>query len=651
MTLRKISGLAALAISALAIADTYVVIHLKSGTTEKISVVATDEMAFTETTLSLKGQQFDVADIDQITLLDEDPQQQQEGIRVVWSEGAAPEVVGVPADVAVAIDGGNVTLTCSNTTEEYTYILSGQSANGSFTLVSDYKSTIRLEGLQLQSSLEEALNIKCGKRVALVVEDGTTNTLSDATADNGQKGAIYCKGHLELSGGGTLNLTGHVKHALSTKEYLQVKKSFGTLNVLSAANDGIHAGQYFQMNGGAVNITGIGGDGIQAEVTDDPEDELNGQMLIKGGTISIKSTAEGRKSLKCDGDFTMTGGSVNIENSGNGCTVDGDTDTAKGISTEGNAYLLGGEITIKMTGTGGKGIKVEGNYEQGVEGGEGPMLSISTSGAQFSSSSTGGGTTGPGGGWGGRPGGGGFGGESSGSSAKAIKVQGLVKIYGGQSEITTTTNGAEGLESKQKVTGSIQILGGQHYFKCYDDCINSAGGIEFNGGTTVCYANGNDAVDSNFGKLGAIVIGNGNVLAYSSKGGAEEGFDCDNNAYIQITGTGCAAGFGGKQGGSGSTNLGSATQGYIVSTSTLSLSTGRYYTLSDASGQNLFTFTLEANLSSTLSVMTATGMKSGSSYTLKYATSAPTDATTAWHGFYLGSSAVGTMQSSSFTAK
>ena len=40
-----------------------------------------------------------------------------------------------------------------------------------------------------------------------------------------------------------------------------------------------------------------------------------------------------------------------------------------------------------------------------------------------------------------------------------------------------------------------------------------------------------------------------------------------------------------------------------------------------------------------------------SNYDIKYSTTEPTDATTAWHGLYLGSSASGTTSLTSFTAK
>ena len=85
-------------------------------------------------------------------------------------------------------------------------------------------------------------------------------------------------------------------------------------------------------------------------------------------------------------------------------------------------------------------------------------------------------------------------------------------------------------------------------------------------------------------------------------------------------------------------------------TSTISYAAGRYYTLADASGNNLVTYSFEASCSSTLALFTAKGMVKGSTYNVKYATTAPTDATTAWHGLYLGSSATGTQSVTSFTA-
>jgi len=440
---------------------------------------------------------------------------------------------------------------------------------------------------------------------------------SDVSEDNGTAyNAIGLKadGNLTISGGTvTIANSGAMSKSIKSKKNVTIDggtitlKPSGAMQVINndaSYSSGIKCDDFTQNDGSlGIIVTGTAGRGISAD-----------NVITNGGTLTIT-------------------------NSGNGQTGSNDTYTAKGIKADQSIALNDGTITITMSGTGGKGIKSAGTYSQGKSDGSGPTLKVTTTG-----SSLGGSTSGGGGGWGGP------GQESSGSSAKGIKVQGAITISGGTTEIYTSTNGAEGLESKTSVT----IAGGKHYLKCYDDCINSSGNIYFNGGVTVCYGYGNDAVDSNAGRTGAITIGNGTVFAYTTKGSPEEGLDCDNNSYIQITGTGIGISAGGSQGGgmggSGNT-ISNAKQGYYFSTSSISYTTGRYYTLADASGNNLVTYSFEASCSSSLSLFTAKGMTKGSSYNVKYSTTAPTNATTAWHGLYLGSSATGSTSVTSFTAQ
>ena len=361
------------------------------------------------------------------------------------------------------------------------------------------------------------------------------------------------------------------------------------------------------------------------------------------GTLNITSSGAAGRGISAT-TITTNGGTLTINNSGAGQSGSSDDYTAKGLKADTKIALNAGTITINMTGSGGKGIKSRGTYTQGTTDGNGPTLSVTTTGSRFGNSSSGGG------GWGG-PGGGMQ--QSSGGSAKAIKIQGTIYLYGGTTEISTSTDGAEGLESKT----TIYVEGGKHYFKCYDDCINCSGAIYFNGGATVCYSNGNDAVDSNYGRTGAVTIGNGAVFAYTSKGSPEEGLDCDNNSYVQITGSGYAISAGGSQGGGGGwggssgNTISNAKQGYAFVTTTIGYTAGRYYTLADANGNNLITYSFPATCNSTLALFTAKGMVSGSTYNIKYSTKEPTDATTAWHGLYLGSSHQGTTSVTSFTAK
>lgn len=435
--------------------------------------------------------------------------------------------------------------------------------------------------------------------------------------------------------------TGTSYNAMGIKADGNLTISAGTVKVKNSGemSKSIKSKATVTIDGGTVTLTPSG----QMKVINNDASYSSAiktkDFVMNDGTLTINASGQAGRGITAT-NITTNGGTLDITNSGAGVTGTNDNYTAKGMKADTSIKLNAGIITINMSGTGGKGIKSAGTYTQGVQGGEGPTLNIATTGSSLGSTGGGGG-----GGW---PGGGFPGGQSSGSSAKAIKVQGTVYVYGGTSEITTMTDGAEGLESKT----AVYIEGGNHYLFCYDDCINSSGNIYFNGGVTVCYSNGNDAVDSNAGRSGAITIGNGAAFAYTSKGSPEEGFDCDNNSYIQITGTGIGISAGGTQGGGSSSTISNAKQGYKFVTSSVSYQAGRYYTLSDASGNNLVTYSFQSNVSSTLSLITATGMVKSSSYTVKYSTTAPSDATTAWHGLYIGSSATGiTTAVSSFTAQ
>ena len=504
----------------------------------------------------------------------------------------------------------------------------------------------------------------------------------NSTGNDGK--GIKCDSTLVLAGGVVeVNVAGEGSNGISSDQHISVEGA--NVTVVSTSYDGkcFKSDGTFSMSGGSINLTHSGdiskgikavsditisGGTIEIEssgstlVTNNDPAYCTGikgdaNVIISGGniTINLPTSNHGGKGISCAGNMTISGdNTIHIETHGDGAsyTASSGTDTYSSscLRAEGNMQILSGNITLSSTGKGGKGIKVgqktgntyTGTYTQGSPDGTGPTLTISTTGTQITS---GGGWPGPGGG------------SSASGSAKAIKVGGTATVYGGTTIVTTTQKGAEGLESKTQ----INIEGGQHYFKCYDDCINSKGKILFNGGVTVCFSNGNDAVDSNAGQAGAITIGNGVVFAYTTKGSPEEGFDCDNNSYIRITGNGIGISAGGNQGGGwpgpgggGGNTISGAVQGYYFYTSSYNFQAGRYYTLSNTSGAggtNMVTFSFESNCNSNLALITAAGMTSGSTYYVKYGTQEPTNPTTAFHGIYLGGTSSASTQAFSFTAQ
>ena len=612
------------------------------------------------------------------------------------------------SEVVITPSEGKVSVS-STSTANITYVLSGTSNPGRFEIESATTPTIKLNGVHLTNPTGKAMDLTCNEGIVLEIVDGTTNSLSDS-AESDKKAALMCNSDLLVQGNGTLNATSFVKHPIKVKGICTVNS--GNFVITGGVDDvnGFSADSTLVINGGSFDITmtGISDNCIKADHTltinggtfvlnnsgnvskgincnndititggnititssggtvienNDPSycSAIKGDanITISGGSfnINLPSSNNGGKGISCDGNMTISGeNTIQIETHGDGATYTASTGTdtysSSCLRAEGNMQILSGNITLTSTGKAGKGIKVgtkngntySGTYTQGNPDGTGPILNITTSGAQIGSG---------GGGWPPGPGGGG---SSSTASAKAIKVGGVATVYGGTTIVHTSTSGAEGLESKTQ----INIEGGQHYFKCYDDCVNSSGKIFFNGGVTVCFSNGNDAVDSNAGTAGAITIGNGVVFAYTTKGSPEEGFDCDNNNYIRITGTGIGISAGGSQGGgwpggggSGGT-ITNPAQGYKFYTTSYTFQTGKYYTLSNASGTggtNMVTFSFEANCNSTLALITATGMVSGQTYYVNYGTQAPTNPTTEFHGLYLGGTSSASTQAFSFTAQ
>ena len=341
--------------------------------------------------LTIGDKAFEASTIDSIKVV--------HTIYVTFSGSTAAVDLGHAPDVTYTTDGAHVSILSTNTRSELEFVLQGQSTQGSLTYDGPLKCKFYLNGLNLTSNRGAAIDIQCGKRVALVLNPGTENVLADA-AGGEQKAALYCKGHLEVEGSGSLTVTGNAKHAIATKEYLQLKKSTGTITVNKAISDAMHVGQYFLMSGGKISLSGQGGDGLQVEavtlsddVTPDPSKENNGMMFIRGGSLDITATGVTTKGIKAPGNLTVSGGTFTIIASGNGSRgiqvtgnmlvnendnatliqiratgttyedeVTEDESRCMGIKVKGNLTVNAGTIQVANTGKYSYGIKVDGTY-------------------------------------------------------------------------------------------------------------------------------------------------------------------------------------------------------------------------------------------------------------------------------------------------
>jgi len=349
------------------------------------------------------------------------------------------------------------------------------------------------------------------------------------------------------------------------------------------------------------------------------------------GEVTIVATGSASHGISADATLTITGGTYDITLSGDGATYSGNGDTegagSKALKSDADRLLQGGTITINSSARGGKGIKVGDSNVSGASGahliigsateaGRGPSLTVATTGSYLATESSGGG-------WGGGPMDEGFVG-----SCKAVKCMGPVDVYGGTIRLSTKSNGAEGLESKSTIT----VHGGTLESDTYDDAINAASTITFDGGNVWAHASNNDAIDSNDGTTG-IVINDGVVIA-SGANSPEEGFDCDNAAFV-LNG-GVVIGTGGSQGGGGSSGgqPTNASQPYVT-LSSVSLTSGTYLSLKSSSGSVICSYRIPHITSSAQVLMSAPQLSSGSNATIVYGSSSISNPDVSlWEGGY-----------------
>lgn len=472
-------------------------------------------------------------------------------VTIEYKEDAVDVTVAgnIASYVDITLNGAEVSIAQSDevaddTCGEITYILKGESSHGNFKLSGSYKSSIELHGLFLTSTNGAAIDIQNGKRTALRVQEGTVNTLSDA-AGGSQKAALYCKGHLEFKQKGSLTVTGNTGHAISAKEYIEIKNT--TINVTGAVKDGINCNQYLLVESGNINISGTGDDAIQVAFKDDADREAEdtGTITIKGGTLILDVTAPAAKALKADGDFVMTKGTVNATVSGIGTwdSTNKKTKAAACISADGNLDISGGTFNLTATGGGGKGISVNGNLN--ISGGE---FTIYTNGGRLAYVN---GTLNQN-----------YTGNADNlnsdykSSPKGIKVDGDIVIDGGEFDIWTKGGGGEGMESKKTIT----INDGKISIRAYEDGTNSSSHTYIKGGELTVTTGTGDAVDAN----GNIYVEGGRVTIIGAAS-PEQGFDAGDGFAIYITGGTILAGGGGNSAPSNS----ASTQAYVILTQTL----------------------------------------------------------------------------------
>lgn len=257
--------------------------------------------------------------------------------------------------VGITAKGAHVLVRAEGVTEELEYELSGSSADGSFKIYSGFKWQATLQGLTLTNPQGPAINSQSGKKGTIKSQKNTVNVLCDgaeyAASDEDQKGCIFSEGQLIFSGKGELQVTSLYKHAICSDDYVSLEN--GKVTVLAAASDAIHANDSIIVQGCNVTLT-PGTDGL----------DTDGPVLLRANEngdpkLTITTTGDGAKGIKCGTDFEMSAGDVLITQTGkSGVKSDGKKDKVTGIKAD-NITITGGHVTIHNTAEDGKAYSAD----------------------------------------------------------------------------------------------------------------------------------------------------------------------------------------------------------------------------------------------------------------------------------------------------
>ena len=387
--------------------------------------------------------------------------------------------------VEISVSGGHITAN-HGSAKGICYVLSGTTANGSFTVVGDKKYEVKLNGASITNPDSAALNLLSGKRAFVVLADGTSNSLTDGTSGS-QKGALYCKGKLLFSGSGALSVTGHTNNAIHSADYIIFNKG-NNIYAKSTANHGIKA---------------------------------NDGVFINGGIINVEVSAAAAKGINCESNIIVNGGRTTVITTGDGTydTDDREAKGAAGIKADSTFTINAGELWLKSTGSGGKGINVD--MAANFCGGQ---VYVVTEGGQYKS-------------------------NNDTSSPKGIKADGDINISGGTIWVRTNGYNGEGIESKSTLNisggevacyayddainskGDMTITGGYIYAQGKNnDGLDANGNIYLKGGLVyaICSGQPEVAIDANTEGGKKLYLTGGTIVAV---GGLENGSQLSQSCY------------------------------------------------------------------------------------------------------------------------
>lgn len=240
----------------------------------------------------------------------------------------------------VTVDGGNATISQAGT-----YLLNGTLTDGQIIVDTQDEALVKLvlNGVNLSNSSSAPIYILDAEKVILILVDGSTNTVSDASTyvyasaeEDEPNAAIFSKADMSIGGNGSLTVMGNSNDGITSKDGLVIAS--GEINV-TAVDDGIRGKDYVVIKDGTIRIDS-GGDGLKS---DKEEDTTRGFVSIAAGSLEINA---GGDAISAASDVIITGGEFNLTTAGGSTASLAEGLSAKGIKGAVSVVIDSGNFNI-----------------------------------------------------------------------------------------------------------------------------------------------------------------------------------------------------------------------------------------------------------------------------------------------------------------
>ncbi|NQD88288.1 carbohydrate-binding domain-containing protein [Paenarthrobacter sp. CM16] len=379
------------------------------------------------TTTNTTQQAVTAATVEEDTHYDNDDLTWDAATEVAISLADDGSKVTSSGSTGVAVDGDTVTISAAGT-----YRLSGSLSDGHIVVAAGEEDTVRiiLDGVELGNSNGSPFVVQSADEAIVYLEDGSTNTLTDATTyadqgDDAPNAALYSMADLTIAGTGSLTVNGKSNDGIVSKDGLVMAAGKVTVD---AVDDGIRGKDYTVLLDGAYQVT-AGGDGVKA---DNETDEGRGWLLVSGGSLTVNAGDDGVKAFNT---LTVSGGTVTV------------AESEEGLEAQ-HIAISGGDVTVTAN-------------DDGVNASGGSSTSAATDAG--AAGGMGGGMGGPGGMGGGEMAAGDYSVDVSGgtltinSEGDGLDSNGSANISGGTVVVNGPTNDGNGALD---VNGELVVSGG-----------------------------------------------------------------------------------------------------------------------------------------------------------------------------------------------